>query len=691
MLAVAITASIVSVSIFEFISRRRESRRNLAIMQQFAEATTEGIVVAKDGRIIGANKRISELCGLAPSELTGKHVVGDVIDAAIEAIGEARLRAASGVGIPVSVAHRRLGTGDDVYAVHDLTEQRAGERELQRQNKALQEREEELQSRNLLLDTVLMHMSQGVCMYDKDQRVVVSNERYATLYGLTPEDVKPGKTRREIVERRIAIGVWGGESPEAYLKDRTGEINTTSYSTQEMNDGRSIAIAHVPMRGGGWVCTHEDITERRQAQAKIERLARYDALTDLPNRVLIREGLQEALRRLRAGEGLAVHAIDLDRFKEINDALGIAVGDELLQAVAARLGEAVGDGDTLARIGADEFVIVQNPASSPTDATDLARRIVAGMSRSFTLGGQFEVVIGASIGIAMAPANGTDADQLLQDANLALSRAKEEERGSYRFFEKDMDARMRARHELERSLRSALADGDLDLEFQPLVNLKRNVLSGFEALIRWRLPGGRAIPPGEFIPLAEETGLIVPMGEWVLRQALSEAAKWPRHIRVAVNLSPAQFHSRNLTQVVMSALASSGVEASRLELEITESLLLQNRDTTRATLHQLRDLGVRIALDDFGTGFSSLSYLRSFPFDKIKLDQSFIAGLADGNGESLAIVRAVAGLGAGLGGCHHRGGRGDAGSVRDRAPRGVHRSARVLDRASDERCGGHRA
>src|SRR5262249_21168166 len=212
-----------------------------------------------------------------------------------------------------------------------------------------------------------------------------------------------------------------------------------------------------------------------------------------------------------------------------------------------------------------------------------------------------------------------------------------------------MDARMRARHELETNLRNALADGQLDLDFQPLVNLKRNALSGFEALIRWRLPEGRAVPPSEFIPLAEETGLIVPMGAWVLRQALSEAAKWPRHIRVAVNLSPAQFHSRNLTQVVMSALASSGVEASRLELEITESLLLQNRDTTRATLHQLRDLGVRIALDDFGTGFSSLSYLRSFPFDKIKLDQSFIAGLADGNGESLAIVRAVAGLGAGLG------------------------------------------
>ncbi len=648
LLAVAIAVSILSVSIFQLVSRRRARRRDRAVMQQLAEATTEGIVVAKDGRIVSINRRVSELCGLAPSALIGKRIVGDLIEAPIGAGGEALLRGASGACVPVSVAHKRLGTGEDVYAVHDLSEQRAVERELQRHNRALQEREEELQSRNLLLDTALMHMSQGLCMYDKDQRVVVSNERYATLYGLAREDVKPGKTRREIVERRIALGVWGGESPEAYLKDRTGEIDATSYSIQEMNDGRSIAIAHVPMRGGGWVCTHEDITERRQAQAKIEHLARYDALTNLPNRVLVRERLQDALRRLRAGEGLAVHAIDLDRFKEINDALGLAAGDELLQAVAARLGEVAGDGNTLARIGADEFVIVQNPALSPTEATDLARRIIAGMNASFMLGRRFEVVIGASIGIAMAPADGTDAAQLLQDANLALSRAKDEERGSFRFFEKDMDARMRARHELESSLRNALADGQLDLDFQPLVNLKRNALSGFEALIRWRLPEGRVVPPSEFIPLAEETGLIVPMGEWVLRQALSEAAKWPRHIRVAVNLSPAQFHSRNLTQVVMSALASSGVEASRLELEITESLLLQNLETTRATLHQLRNLGVRIALDDFGTGFSSLSYLRSFPFDKIKLDQSFIAGLADGNEESLAIVRAVASLGAGL-------------------------------------------
>ena len=645
----AVAAGTVLVLLLGAVSMlidRRMMRDSVHNMQQLVDAAIEGIVVAKNDRIVSVNQRLADLCSVPRAELIGKSLAGDLIDTPIDTAGEALLRTASGAPIPVNVVRRRLSVGDDVYTIHDLTERRAVELELQRQNKALQEQEEELRSRNLLLDTALVHMSQGLCMYDKDQRVVVCNERYATLYRLKPEDVKPGSTRRAIVERRIALGVWGGTSPEAYLRDRTAVVDTSSYSIQEMNDGRSIATAHVPMPRGGWVCTHEDITERRQAQAKIEHLARHDGLTNLPNRVLLRERLQEALSRLRPGEGLEVHAIDLDRFQEVNDALGHVVGDELLQAVAERLAGVVSEVDTLARMGADEYVIVQNPAFSPTDASDLASQIIAGMNEPFTLAGRFSRV---SIGIAMAPGDGTDADQLLKDANLALYRAKEEERGNYRFFEREMDARMRARHDMERNLRNALANGELDLDYQPLLNLKRNELSGFEALMRWRTSDGVVIPPCEFIPLAEETGLIVPMGEWALRQALSEAAKWPRHIRVSVNLSPVQFNSRNLTQLVMSALATAGVEASRLELEITESVLLQNRETTRVTLHQLRDLGVRIALDDFGTGFSSLSYLRSFPFDKIKIDQSSIAGLADGNEESLAIVRAVARLGASLG------------------------------------------
>jgi len=654
MLTAVVVGTVLVVLILGVVSMlidRQTRNDNMEIMQQLVDTATDGVVVVKAGRIINANHRIAELCGVAPHDLVGPRVDSELLDRQIDldACGEASLRTASGALVPVKVVHQQLSLGDEVYAIHDLTERRAVEEELQRRNKVLQEREEELRSRNLMLDTALRHMSQGLSMYDKDQRIVVCNERYATLYGLSPEDVKPGTTRRQIVERRIEKGLWGGASPEAYLSERTAYVDTASYAVQEMNDGRSIATVHVPMPGGGWVCTHEDITERRQAQAKIEHLARHDGLTDLPNRVLVRERLQETLERMRPREILAVHCLNLDRFKEVNDAIGHAIGDELLQDFAARLRHVADGIGMVARTGGDEFVIVQYPASSPADVTDLAAAVIAKMTEPFVLGEHFQVVVGTSIGIAMAPADGTEADQLLKNANLALYRAKQEERGQYRFFEKDMDARMRARHELECNLRSALANGELELYYQPLLNLKRNEISCFEALLRWRTADGKMIAPSDFVPLAEETGLIVPMGEWALRHALAEAAKWPRQIRLAVNLSPVQFNSRNLVQIVMSALAASGVEASRLELEITESLLLQDRETTLTTLHQLRDLGVRIAMDDFGTGFSSLNYLRSFPFDKLKVDRCFIAGLAEGNEESLAIVRAVAQLGASLG------------------------------------------
>ena len=461
---------------------RRKMRDSLHNMQQLVDAAIEGIVVAKNDRIVSVNQRLADLCSVPRAELIGKSLAGDLIDTPIDTAGEALLRTASGVPVPVNVVRRRLSVGDDAYTIHDLTGRRAVEMELQRQNKALQEREEELRSRNLLLDTALMHMSQGLCMYDKDQRVVVCNERYATLYRLTPEDVKPGTTRRAIVERRIALGVWGGTSPEAYLRDRTAVVDASSYSIQEMNDGRSIATAHVPMPGGGWVCTHEDITERRQAQAKIEHLARHDGLTNLPNRVLVRERLQEALSRLRPrrrSRGARHRSRPLQGGQR-------RAGPRGRRRAAAGGGRAprrgVSEVDTLARIGADEYVIVQNPAFSPTDASDLASQIIAKMNEPFTLAGRFQVVLGVSIGIAMAPGDGTDADQLLKDANLALYRAKEEERGKYRFFEREMDARMRARHDMERNLRDALANGELDLDYQPLLNLKRNELSGFEAL-----------------------------------------------------------------------------------------------------------------------------------------------------------------------------------------------------------------
>jgi diguanylate cyclase (GGDEF)-like protein len=392
-----------------------------------------------------------------------------------------------------------------------------------------------------------------------------------------------------------------------------------------------------------------DITERYRSEAKIAHMAWHDALTDLPNRVLFRERLGQAITGTRDGDGrFAVLMLDLDRFKEINDTLGHPVGDELLKVVAERLRNCVREGDMLARLGGDEFSIIQRVTDPATDAAALAMRIQQVMSTSFDLG-DHHVTMGASIGIAMAPTDGKDADQLLMNADLALYRAKSEGRRSYRFFEQEMDTRMQARRRLERDLRNALASNELEVHYQPLVSLERDEICGLEALVRWNHAERGMISPADFIPLAEETGLIMQVGEWVLQQACMEATAWPKHIKVAVNLSPAQFKSGTLVQMVVGALAQSGIEAHRLELEITESVMLDDAEGAFTTLKQLRDLGIRIALDDFGTGYSSLSNLRKFAFDKIKIDRTFVADLSAANMNAIALVRSMAQLGISLG------------------------------------------
>ena len=371
-------------------------------------------------------------------------------------------------------------------------------------------------------------------------------------------------------------------------------------------------------------------------------------MTDLPNRLQLRERLDEAVASTRKGENVAVLCLDLDRFKEINDTLGHTLGDAMLKAVGGRLRHCLGERDTIARLSADEFAVLQITGEQPFAATSLAGSIIETMSQPFDLNGQ-PVTVGVSIGIAVSSGNGSDADELLKNADLALHRAKAEGGSTYRFFETGMDADMQARCKLQFDLRKALSNGEFELHYQPVVNLERNEISGLEALLRWHHPERGRVSPAVFIPVAEETGLILPIGEWALRQACADAAAWPEHIKVAVNLSPAQFKSPNLVQMVFAALASSGLSAGRLELEITESVLLHDNAATVATLHQLRSLGVRIAMDDFGTGYSSLSYLRSFPFDKIKIDRCFVKDLADEDGGSLAILRAVSNLGSSLG------------------------------------------
>jgi diguanylate cyclase (GGDEF)-like protein len=520
---------------------------------------------------------------------------------------------------------------------------------LQDKQAELLAQKEQLEKQNLRFDAALNNMSQGLCLFDREQRLVVCNARYMQLYGLSPALGVPGTTLRQILDHRIANGAFGGDDPAAYVEGVLALVaqDRPSARMMEMHDRRVIAVKHQPMPDGGWLATHEDMTEYRRIEARITHMAHHDVLTELPNRALLRERLERALEGDQ-DKGVAVLCLDLDRFKDINDTLGHSVGDALLKAVGARISECAGEADTVARFGGDEFSIVQTGAEQPIAATALATRIIEAIGTTFDIGGH-QVGIGTSIGIAVSPGDGTDPDQLLKNADMALHRAKGEGRGLYRFFEPDMDAHMRARRQLQLDLRKALANGEFELHYQPLVNLERDEISGFEALLRWHHPDRGMVSPGEFIPLAEETGLIVPIGEWAMREACAAAARWPGEIKVAINLSACQFRSRQLIETVFSAIAASGLPAHRLELEITESVLLQNNATTLAMLHQLRGMGVRIALDDFGTGYSSLSYLRSFPFDKIKIDRCFVSDLSEAGEDALAILRAVAGLGASLG------------------------------------------
>jgi diguanylate cyclase (GGDEF)-like protein len=502
---------------------------------------------------------------------------------------------------------------------------------------------DDLKDHSALLDTVLDNMSQGVLLFDADARLVFCNQRYIEMYGLSPDVVIPGRGLRELLDHRKAVGAFCGD-PETYIAELAEDIaqGRASSGIAKATDGRVFAIVRTPVPGGGWIATHEDVTERQRAEERIVHMARHDALTDLPNRTMLRERLEYELKRVKRGESLAMLCLDLDHFKSVNDTLGHPIGDELLKVVAERLRGCTRAPDTIARLGGDEFAIVVTGVEDPSDAAALAKRIRESITRPYYIDGH-QILADISIGISVAPVDAVEADLLLKNADMALYGAKADGRGTYRFFEPEMDSRMKARRELDMDLRNALVRDEFELYYQPLVNLQNNEITAFEALLRWNHPVRGLISPADFIPIAEETGLIIPLGEWVLRRACRETANWPVHIKVAVNLSPAQLKSRNLTEVVIEALETSGMPANRLQLEITETVLMQNTFNTLATLEKLRALGVQIALDDFGTGYSSLSYLRSFPFDKIKIDRSFIQDLSNG-AEPLAIVHAVAGL-----------------------------------------------
>jgi diguanylate cyclase (GGDEF)-like protein/PAS domain S-box-containing protein len=522
------------------------------------------------------------------------------------------------------------------------------DRLVQERTVALREREAELRAQNLRFDAALKNMAHGLSMFDKNQCLIVCNDRYHEMYGLTPDQTKPGTTLRAILEARLAAGVRADDG-HAFIEERLRKVlGREPYCVEnEFYDGRTIAVNHQPMQDGGWVAIHQDITERKCAERQIAYMARHDGLTGLSNRAVLLEKMEEAFGRLQQHSGaFVIFMLDLDLFKAINDSLGHPVGDELLKAVASRLSACARQADTVSRLGGDEFAVLAMADGDQRDeAIVTANRLLAAVAAPYEVDGH-HLNIRTSIGIALAPEHGTDVDQLMKNADLALYKAKSEGRDAYRLFEDAMGTEARKRRSLQIDLRKALTNEELELHYHPIVDIKTRDIASVEALVRWQHPRRGMIPPSDFIPLAEETGLINPVGEWVVRKACRDAVGWPSHIKVSVNLSPLQFRKIGPIEFCR-ALADSGLPPERLELEITESILLHSSAENVAKLHQLRLMGISIVLDDFGTGYSSLSYLLMFPFDKIKIDRSFVRELSK-NADCASIVSAVANLGRSL-------------------------------------------
>ena len=595
------------------------------------ESSHEGIVVVdRDGCVVLANDQAVAALGWQ-GQAAAERVVG--IAWAKLAAGLPRANHRGEVAMPggrwLNISRGATREGGFVAVIADIT--------------ALKEQGTRLEAINLRLDTALANMSQGLCLFDAEGKLAVVNERYSELFHLPPGRVRLGLTLLELIALRVEHGNHAGVTVETLVMEKMAVVERRKPGalTMPLSDGRVLSILLRPAPKGGWAITYEDVTERRRAEEKVVFMARHDALTQLPNRTLFSECLLQALGAMGRTQGLAVLCLDLDRFKVVNDTLGHAAGDLLLKAVAERLRGCLRHGDTVSRVGGDEFTIIQAGPYSREGAIALAERIIAATNEHYDLDGQ-RATVGVSIGIAVAPRDGVSPDPLLRNADMALYRAKSEGRGIWRFFEPEMDASIRARRAMGAALHDALANGELELRYQPIYDLDYDRVRAFEALLRWRHPELGYVQPSEFIPIAEELGLMVPLGRWVLHQACAEAARWPAHISVSVNVSPAQFGSGQLIQAVADALRSARLPGARLSLEVTETVLFSKSKTSLAVIEELRRMGVRTSLDDFGTGYSSLSYLATFPIDQIKIDQSFIRNLREAG--TAVIVRAIIGL-----------------------------------------------
>ena len=621
------------------VTQRRSAQSLLA---DAVQGSVEGIIVADAaGRIVLANARAAALLGLDPARVGTSSLVearGSAVALALLAMpgnGTATTETHSPDGRWLRISRSPTRDGGFVAVCSDVS--------------LLKEQEEQLKSSNLQLDAALGNMLQGLCLYDAEGGLLVHNRRFCDMFGIEPAALRPGMNPRAVASVvASASSVPDARAIELLLEQQDLlERRASGALCRSIRSDCIVALKQQPTAEGGWIATYEDVTQRYEAEARIITMARRDALTGLANRMVFGERLEEASAGLAAGGGFATLCLDLDRFKEVNDTLGHPVGDLLLRSVADRLQGCLRDTDLLARLGGDEFAIVQAGSRVRDDAVALARRLIASFEQPFMLDGH-AVVVGVSIGIALAPEHGSTPEKLLKSADLALYRAKAGGRGGWSFFDEEMDLELRKRRALENDLKQAVANGEFELVFQPIVSLVHQRVSCCEALLRWKHPVRGYVSPAEFIPLAEETGAIGEIGEWVLRRACAEAVTWPGGVGVAVNVSAAQFRNAAVVRAAMEALTESGLPAHRLELEITESVLLNDNVATLATLHTLKRLGVRVAMDDFGTGYSSLSYLQSFPFDKIKIDQSFVRNL-DVTGNSRLIVRSVVGLGRSLG------------------------------------------
>jgi diguanylate cyclase (GGDEF)-like protein/PAS domain S-box-containing protein len=641
------------VATFEDITEQRRTEQDRDRNREFLDQIIENVpvtIVVKDAatrKFVLANRAAEILWSFDRHEAMGKTPHDLFPKAQADVMTEHDNRAANADGPLFFGEHRNLGGADNgsiltskritirgdngqpkylITVIEDVTERHNLEKERDRNRE--------------FLDRIIEHVPSIIFVKNaSDRRYVLVNRAAENFWGKSREDIL-GKTSFEVFPR-----------PEAgRLAARDDELlaaNAPAFEERQMvaasGEMRSILSRRLAILGDDGnpqylLGVAEDITERKNAEQRIAHLAHYDALTGLPNRVLLREKLEQELSFVRRGGQLAVLYLDLDHFKSVNDTLGHSAGDELLKGVTTRMRNCLRDADILARLGGDEFAIVQTGLEHPTDSATLAQRLRDAVTQTvYELDGH-QVVADISIGIALAPQDGSEVDQLLKCADMALYGAKAEGRGTFRYFEHEMDARMKLRRTLEVDLRKALVNNEFELHYQPLVRLADNKISGCEALLRWYHPERGLVSPTEFIPVAEETGLINAIGEWVLRQACAEAATWPDDVKVAINVSPVQFRSQNLPQAVISALAAARLAPHRLEMEITESVLMHSNETTLQRLHQLRELGVRISMDDFGTGYSSLSYLRSFPFDKIKIDRTFINDLSNGHD---AIVQAI--------------------------------------------------